>query len=372
MRRTVRLFLRSRRRQITLAVLLGAAGAILLVAGAQVSGYSQDIMVNLGASFVMVALSFIVFDPVFEEMRRNAVEEHRTLNHDQLVNHIAAARTQVAILETWSGLLEDRYRDRFATAVTAAVRRGVEIRVLLLDPDSAAALQRAEELRQPQVPVLIMENLQHLYHLRGRLDSAGAQQLQVRIYDASPAIQLYRWDDKALVSFFPVGVRAYDARQIEAYMDSSLGEFVNTRFEALWTDPSTRRLTEFMRLGITVRLDGADSIDLASGEADFVTTDQECYLDGAALLDHLTDHGVRRLRVATQRPVAAAGRLSSAFGMVRLDLNDHARRAGVVALFDAKYGGRHDQAVLLRLVPAHPDIDPARSNPVAGSLPLSD
>lgn len=342
-------FLRSRRRQIGWAVLLGAAGVLLLVQGRDVHGYGQDIMVNLGASLVMVALSFVVFDPVFEDMRRNAVAQHRALDHDQLIGHIGAARTQVDILETWTGLLEeDAYRDRFLSAVTAVLRRGVEVRILLLDPESAAAEQRAEELHHTQVPLLIMENLRHLYRLRRSLDPLVARQLRVCVYDASPSIQLYRWDDKAYISFFPVGVRSYDARQIEAFMSSPLGEFVDDRFEELWNDRTTRRLDEFMTLSVTVSL--GDSA-LATSEAHFVRLDGDCFVDGSSLLNHLTDHGARRLSLSTARPLVIGAQSGSRFDMVRLDPSDHGRHATVVALFDAKYGTGHGRHVVLRLVP---------------------
>ncbi|GAA4719172.1 hypothetical protein [Phytohabitans rumicis] len=336
------LFVRSRQRQIIWAALLGLSGIALLVAGKGVAGYGQDIMVNLGASLVMVALSFVVFDPIFEDMRRNAVEQHRTLNHDQLVAHIAAARTEVDILETWTGLLEDSHRERFLSALGVALARGVEVRILLLDPESAAAEQRAEELHHTQVPVLIMDNLRHLYHLHRTLDPLTARQLRVRVYDASPSIQLYRWDDKAYISFFPVGVRAYDARQIEAFMSSPLGEFVASRFEELWSDRTTRRMDEFMTLSVTVRLDAAD---LATSETHFVRLGEDWFVDGSVLLDHLTDHGARRLSLAVD------GGRGSVYDMVRLDPHDQSRRATVIALFDAKYGTSHAHTVILRLVP---------------------
>jgi len=293
-----------------------------------------------------VALTFVVFDPIFEDLRRNAVEQHRTLDQDQLVTNIATARTEVAVMETWTGLLEESHRDRFLTALTAALRNGVEVRILLLDPESAAAAQRAEELHHTQVPLLIMDNLRHLYHLRRGLDPLTARQLQVRVYDASPSIQLYRWDEKAFISFFPVGVRAYDARQIEAFMASPLGEFVAGRFEELWGDRTTRRMDDFMALPVTIRLDRAD---LATSEAHFVRLGDHQFVDGSALLDHLTDHGARRLSLAVG--VGPGSGPGSVFDLVRLDPQDGSHRATVIALFDAKYGTSHAQTVILRLVP---------------------
>jgi hypothetical protein len=340
-----------RRRQVQWAVLLGIAGAALLVVGRDTRGYSQDILVNVGASLVMVALSFVVFDPIFEDLRKNAVEEHRTLDHDELIRHIAAARTEVDILETWTGLLEDSHRDRFFHAVDAALRHGVDVRVLLLDPDSAAAEQRAEELHHAQVPTLIMENLRYLYRLRRELEPRLARQLQVRVYDASPSVQLYRWDDKALISFFPVGVRAYDARQIEAFMDSPLGQFMESRFDELWGSSTTRAIDDFMSLALTVQL-GDDT--LGTGDAHFVKLDGDCFVDGRSLLDHLADHGVHQLSLATASPLEVGQWRGSAFDMVRLDHRDRRHRAAVVELFDIKYGPGHENSVILRLVPRVP------------------
>src|SRR5262245_11659010 len=113
-------YLRPRRRQVIWALAMGVLGAALLVIARNAAGFSQDVMINVGASVVMVALSFIVFDPIFEDMRKNAVEEHRTLNQDLVVTNIAGASSLVEIMETWTGLLEERYLHRFRDAVHEA------------------------------------------------------------------------------------------------------------------------------------------------------------------------------------------------------------------------------------------------------------
>jgi hypothetical protein len=357
--RAVVAFLRPRRRQAIWALILGLGGAALLMIAKDATGFGQDVMINVGASMVMVALSFIVFDPIFDDMRKNAVEEHRTLNQDQLVANVAAARQVVEIMETWTGLLEERYHDRFLAAIRQALRTGVEFRILLLDPDSAAAEQRAEELHHAQVQLLIVENLRELYRLQRDLEPEQARRLQVRVYDASPSIQLYRWDDKAFISFFPIGTRAYDARQIEAFMSSPLGEFVSSRFEDLWGSATTRPMDDFMHLHLTLRIDDED---LTQAETHFVRMGPYCFIDGTAIVDHLTDHGALRLSLATLRPltlgdvgdgpVTASGVVSASnFAMVRVERNDRPRRAEVVSAFDVKYGDSHEHHPLLRLVP---------------------
>jgi Domain of unknown function (DUF5919) len=347
-RRPARLatFFRSRTRQLVWAGLLALLGVALLVGAYATADFTRDVLINLGASVVMVGLTFVVFDPIFEDMRRNAVQEHRALNHDQLVADIAAARGAVDVMETWTGLLEDRYRDRFLAGMGAALDRGVHFRLLLLNPESQAAEQRADELHLP-VPHLIMENLRHLSALRARLEPRLAALLHVRIYDASPSIQLYHWDDMALISFFPVGVRAYDAPQIEAYMDSPLGQFVNGRFEELWESPTSVPLDDFMALPLTITL-GRDG--LASSDVRYVRIGEQCYVYSLHLLGHVADHGIGHIGVQTQRPVTIGGWTGYQFTLERLTGHDEPSLVEVAGQLDRKYGGRHG-GVILRLVP---------------------
>lgn len=348
MRRSARLatFFRSRTRQLVWAFSLALLGVAMLVGAYLTADFTRDVLINLGASVVMVGLTFVVFDPIFEDMRRNAVQEHRDLNHDQLVADIAAARGAVDVMETWTGLLEDRHRDRFLIGMGDALGRGVHFRLLLLNPESQAAEQRADELHLP-VPQLIMDNLQHLSALRARLEPRLAALLQVRIYDASPSIQLYHWDDMALISFFPVGVRAYDAPQLEAYMDSPLGQFVNGRFEELWDNPTSVPLDDFMTLPLTITL-GRNG--LASSDVRYVRIAEQCYVYSLDLLGHVTDHGIGRIGVQTQRPVTIGGWTGYEFTLRRLDAHHEPSLVEVAGQLDRKYGGRHG-GVILRLVP---------------------
>ena len=337
-------FLRPRRRQITWAVLLGLLSVLLLALAARLTGYPRDLLVNVGAGLLMVGLTFVVFDPLFDDMRRNAVQEHRTLDFDRLIGEVRNAELRVDMLDTWTGLLEERHKYRFLDALQVAASREVPVRLLLLDPDSAAAEQRSEELDNARVPFLIMDNLLSLYRLRAGLPRSVADQLQVRIYDASPSIQLYRWDDKALVSFFPVGRKAYDAPQLEAFMDSPLGEFVEGRFDELWG--RARPLDDFMTLVLTVRL---DERTLGTESVPFVRLGHDWYVDGSALKRHLFDHGAPNLRVHSAAPLPVGGGPATTFAMARLDGEDRPLVAAVLEQFDAKYGREHDETEILRL-----------------------
>ena len=64
------------------------------------------------------------------------------------------------------------------------------VRILLLDPDSEGALLRGKELRQRDVPLAIMSNLYRLARLQAELNEDMRSRLRVRLYDASPSVQM--------------------------------------------------------------------------------------------------------------------------------------------------------------------------------------
>lgn len=328
-----------------------ALSAALLAWGRVAAGYNQELLLNIGASIVIVAFSYAIVDPLFEELRRSRVEEHPRFDDEEFSSHVAAASSTVSIMDIGSHLLEGSGRDRFLRALRTALGNGVLVRVLLLDPDSAAASQRAEEIRPVNVREVIVDNLRRLNEFAESLGAEARARFQVRIYDASPTVHMFRWDDKALISFFPVGVRASAAPHLEVFMGSPLGEFVESRFDYLWGHPSTRRLDEYICLPMALRYDGAV---LRRCEVHFVMLPDGWCIDGSPIVDQLTDHGTGPLEVELSRPLAVDGWSGTRFRLARVDADG--QRARVFALFDAKYGPRRlagpgRARLALRLIP---------------------
>lgn len=343
--------LRSRLRRVAGSLALVVLSVALLAWGRAAEGYDRDVLLNIGASIVIVALTYAIFDPLFEELRRSRVEEHPRLDDEEFSAHVAGAQAMVAIMDTGSHLLEGGGRERFLRALRAALHNGVVVRVLLLDPDSAAASQRAEEIRPVDVREVLVDNLRRLNDFAGSLDREPRTRFQVRIYDASPSIHMFRWDDKALISFFPIGARASASPHLEVFMASPLGEFVASRFDELWAHPSTRRLDEYVCLPLTVN---HGHRVLRSCEVHFVVAADECCIDGSPMVDQLTDHGTGPLEVRLSRPLTVHGWSGTSFRLVRVD--GDAERVRVLALFDAKYGPRNVTGpgrarIALRLIP---------------------
>lgn len=341
-------------RPIWAAVTVTLLAVVLLVAARLVDGFNRDLLLNLGASLAFVPPTYLIFAPIFERLRQTAaaIEEHLALDLDLLIRHIEHSYSIVCILETWTGLLEDAHRPAFLRALGIALDNNVKVQILLLDPTSAATQQRAEELGDDLVSVLISENLRHLYEYRNRLDAGRREFLDVRVYDASPSVQLYRWDDKAFLSFFPIGKRAYDTRQIETYLANPLGEFAQSRFDGLWSARTTYTLDDYMTLPLCVHHNTPPPTEY---QVPFVQHDGEFFVDGTALFAPLADHGIRALTVRlgpADAPLDRAGEVVS-YRMSRLEHTDQRFAEVVPRLFMAKYGETGGRSIIhLQQVPA--------------------
>ncbi|HEU4422937.1 MAG TPA: hypothetical protein VFR67_10445 [Pilimelia sp.] len=358
--RTRRRLRRRARRMVGIAVLLAVSAALL--AWARVSeGFNSDLLLNIGASVVIVALSYAIFDPIFEELRKSRVQEHPAFDHDEFSERVAGASDVVAVMDTGNHMLEGGSRIKFLAAVRVALDRGAIVRILLLDPDSAAASQRAEEIAPVDVRRVITHNLRHLYVFAASLEANLRPRMQVRIYDASPSIQMFRWDDKALISFFPIGIRASAAPHLEVFLASPLGDFVQGRFDDLWRHPSTRELDDHMVVPVAVHHRGEL---LRSCGVPFIHVGGLCFIDGSPMIDQLTDHGSGQLEIVTTRPLTVGGWSGTVFRLARVDGDSVPDRAGVLALFEAKYGPRQQEGpgrarLALRLVPYPDQVGPA-------------
>lgn len=340
--------LTARVRPVWAAVAVTLLAVALLVFARLVEGFNRELLLNLGASLAFVPPTYLVFAPIFERLRQTAaaIEEHLVLDIDLLISHIELSHSRVWVLETWTGLLEDAHRDAFLKALRVALGNGVSVQILLLDPTSAAAQQRAEELNDPWVPTLIAENLRYLHDFRRQLAASQQRLLEVRVYDASPSVQLYRWDDKAFVSFFPIGKRAYDTRQIETYLANPLGEFAESRFDGLWSATTTYTLDDYMTLALCVHHEDRPPTE---HEVAFVRAQDDIFVDGAAFLTEVAKHGIRTLTVRLG-PADAPAHRDGEVVSYRLALLEDAD-AGAEAVkrqFVAKYGEVHRQ-LLIRL-----------------------
>jgi hypothetical protein len=342
--------LRQNKRQAIVICILGT-GSISMILQAwrtapDQSGFWSDLWLNIGAGLAITIATYIALNPLFRDLQTASIVEHARLDPGALVERVAAGRETVAILETWTGLLEEPHVDRFIDALRSALRNQATVRILLLDPDSEGARLRGKELRQRDVPIAIMGNLYTLARLRDELSDDVAQRLKVRIYDASPSVQMYRCDNKAFISFFPIDQSTYDAQQIETLMNTPIGDFVQGRFEELWTAPSTVKLTDATTMSVELRRQDAD---LGQCDVRFVRLNGRFYVTGRRLLRNITRFDIETLRA----------RLDGSDSDHLLDEAEEADTPAysrMMTLFRVKYGlppRRHgaDDPVMIELTP---------------------
>lgn len=229
--------------------------------------------------------------PIVSRAGEGRVREHPRLDYAWYVDRVAGATSTVRIMDTFSNLLDGPHTARFFQAVELALERQAVVQILLLDPDSLAARQRAHELDDPDVYREIMRNLRVLYDFRNTvLPVSLGRNFSVRMYTASPSITVYRWDDKALVSFFPIGKISSQGAQLEVTVRSPLGEFVRDRFNSLWT--VSKDLKGFMHLPVTLVDPAVADPHL---EVEFVQLDGRLYVGDSRMLAQMT----RRRTAAT-------------------------------------------------------------------------
>ncbi|MGC4812974.1 DUF5919 domain-containing protein [Micromonospora sp. DT228] len=324
--------------------LLGVA-VVMLVAAWRSTGFLSDLLLNLGASVVLAAISYVIFDPLFEEARKARVQEHLSFDQQAFVTRLHRSGRRVRILDTWTILLEQRHREETLSAIRAALANGAQVQLLLLDPDCTAAQQRSEELERQRVdvPRQIRTNLRHLAAFTDALDARLRQRLQIRLYDASPSIQLYQWDGRALISFFPIGKLSFNVPQLEVDMDSPWGGFVHARFEELWEhEQATLDLERYWSVMVTLLHDDSD---VAEVSVPYLTVDGQHYVDcrGFRVTGQLTARAML--------PPRAPGASPAMFALAEPADGDHTPVDTVKRHFDQKYGHADAERAIYRLVP---------------------
>jgi len=252
-----------RRLLAVLAATLLVSIALLRLAFLGVSPGMADILVNLGASLLGVVVTVIVLEPLIERSRTPEEVIHSEFPHQAFLDGVTTANRMVRIMGAWPYVMDHPWRRRFLVELRQAVERGVRVQILILDPESKAAEQRTRDLdNQFDVAVVIGDVLQTLWELAQQLPERTVGQLAVRVYSSLPPARMYRWDSRAVSSFFPKGNWVgSDIKHYETSMNSRLAQFVDEQFDLLWRDAETIPLGEYFLI----------DLDIATPAADFLT-----------------------------------------------------------------------------------------------------
>jgi hypothetical protein len=331
---------------VVMALGLAVAAALLVYGVAGISDGLPNMALNLGTSMLGALITVAIIGPIIRYVQEGTVREHSRLDYGWFTDQVNDAERQVQILTTFSNLLDHAVTERFFRAVRAVLGRRAYVRILLLNPRSLAADVRQKELTEGNTRLSvqreIMGNLRRLAKFAAALNDDERERFEVRLYDASASITLYRWDDRALVSFLPIGRFSELGTQLEVTMRSPLGEFLEQRFQELWHDRATLGMVDIMELPVTLVEDEHTARQLV---APYVEHESICYVVHAELLAAMA-----------RRPVSLRAFLRDATAvlhdLVIVDGNDRDLHGILVSAFVEKYDARANVFVGLRPISA--------------------
>ncbi|GAA0448295.1 hypothetical protein Ade02nite_60980 [Paractinoplanes deccanensis] len=313
--------------------LLLVAAFFLLYPVRDTEGFGTDLRINIGANLLDLVLAALVLQPLILFLNRNAVKRRNRLDYRAVIKRIEDAADRVDIWKHWTGLLEAKHERAFTSAVLKALERGVRFRIVLTDPSSPAAAERARQVAPTDAVALMRQNIERLDEFVGRMPANFRDLFTVRISQAGPAHALYRVDDWLSYGIFR-DRRVSESSQREVRVRGDLGELALEAFDNRWKGPGLLTLAEHERMPLRLTVAG----ETAEHELRYVLYEGEHWVNvnPAALSqafhpDHqVIGDGARRYVLAEASPET---------------------RERVAALYAAKYGP--DQgAVLLRLIGA--------------------
>jgi hypothetical protein len=336
-------FVQRRRYYAVVAAALVVVIVALLGVSSSLADYGKNLSLNLGADLIGTLVVLFVIAPFMGRAERSRESVLERFDHRAFIRQAGDARHRIVILELWTDLLQGGYKTPFLDALRIALTRGVEVRMLMLDPDARAAEQRADDLlRQTDVVDNILDNLQILHDFQRDLPERVRGNFDVRVYSALPPVQMYRVDDHLIVSFYPVNVTSWNAAQYQTSPQAQLGTFVATKFDELWEARSTRTLEQFR--GVTLEVDGED--EGQSYRVRFVSAGERIYVSGQAIVAGHLRTGIDGLpaRLVTEN-AKGEQRSSQPYALMPLDPAAADFRTAQ-ELFRRKYGQNHQDVIL--------------------------
>jgi len=292
-------------------------------------GFGDELRISIGANLFDLVLAVLVLQPLVLSLNRNAVRWRNRLDYREVIRLIDRANDQVDIWKHWTGLLEPAYEPDFTAAVRAALHRGVRFRVLLTDPSSSDAAERARQVAPTDALALMRQNIERLDEFRHELPERHRPLFQVRISPVGPAHAFYRVDDWLSYGLFR-DRRMSENLQREVRVRGDVGGLALEAFTTRWNAPGLRDIPEHYRMPLRFTI-GDETVE---HDLRYVLHDGEHWVDVHPAALPYAFHPDHQVSDGRQRYVLADAAVET--------------RERVMALYSAKYGpGR--SAVLLRL-----------------------
>lgn len=315
---------------IGLVLLLGSL--VLLYPLRHSDGFGDDLRISIGANLFDLVLAVLVLQPLVLSLNRNAVRWRNRLDYREVIRRIDKAGDQVDIWKHWTGLLEPPHVPAFTAAVGAALDRGVHFRIMLTDPSSPDAAERARQVAPTDAVALMRQNIERLDELLRGLPEQHRSRFHVRISPVGPAHAFYRVDDWLSYGLFR-DRRMSENHQREVRVRGDVGALALEAFTTRWNAPGLRGIADHYRLGLRFTVDG----EVVEHDLRYVLHEGEHWVD--------VNPGALPHAFHPAHEVTINGDSHQPYVLTEAQ---PATRERVMALYTAKYGPVHG-AVLLRL-----------------------
>jgi hypothetical protein len=202
-----------RRPDISITLLIGII--LVLLGGVFVLlGWPYRAAVSSGVGGSLIAAALVsgmssLNDEAFEEFRGLGIKQsffyRSKVADEQWCKWLREARTQCTLL----GIAHHKWCEEsdFPEALEDALRRGVKVKFLFLDPSSAAAGQRTKEDKRAgrNTVQAILDSIKFLWTFRRGLPQEMASNLRLYVYDATPSSGTSWFDNFMIVTHYLAG-----------------------------------------------------------------------------------------------------------------------------------------------------------------------
>ena len=228
---------------VVFGTLIVALGVAAYTAGFRI-GFWPNFLLNSAGDLIGGAVVFFLIEPIVRQATElHQIRQHPRLDYGWFLRRVGEARDQIRILDTYSGLF-NADRDAAIRALRDAAANGVNIRVLLMSPNTDASALREFQLRQAKPGLWMNDKIQaNIADFRmleaAILAVANARphgRLELRVYTVAAPFSLYGWDKKMLFAFLPPHAFSDQSTQLEITDQSQLGGEALDQFEAIWQD----------------------------------------------------------------------------------------------------------------------------------------
>jgi hypothetical protein len=331
-----------------------AAGAFLWAGQLPSSNQFGQLLYQLSADLVGSILLLSVITPLIQTALREDVTLCDRLDLDEYVDMVnERSHESVCILDSFSMVLAPNQRyELIYQALAGALRRGAEVRVLLLEPGCAAAerrhMQLADNFAQrglPEPRQIMWQSVRQLREFQRALPLEWRDQFEARFTTKQPIMHIYQCDKQAYISF-PRGERPSNfERQLQVdVIRADIWVVASDHFNELWLDAVP--MTQYIELPIRVFL-GDTELPV---KVEYVRHRGQLFVYNEALVGRITEALLTRRVEHVHAIVEGDGEIRYTIGAIyRRDVDGDVFGA-VASGFERKYGVERN--VVLSMTPA--------------------